>query len=276
VKTIAPAVRPVTSAAGFWLVQALALPACTQDRTPAGGGPAQGSAKATSPPSAHVQAPAASGPAHRTANKASAPPEATSNTARASLPLVATAETPLRLRLGNTWIPAARAARILHAGDSMVPLVGNYLRRAVWDDKRDYWIEARDSSTTRTWAQEGLLRKAMYQYDPQVVLITLGSNELFDPTPEDRAQDIRQLVRDTRNRPCLWIAPPLWKKDRGFIRVLKANLGHCLYFDTNQLDLPRMEDGRHPDWSGGYKWALGIWHALGGVAPIPKNSAKTK
>ncbi len=262
------------SAAGLALLQALALPACKQEQTAGGSGPAAASPASAASPSARVEASPPADPAHRTGDGGSLPLPAASSTATASLPFAATAQTPLRLRLGATWVPAARAARILHAGDSMVPLVGNYLRRAVWDDKRDYFIEARDSSTTRSWARDGLLRKAMYQYDPQVVLISLGSNELFDPTPEDRAEDIRQLIRETRSRPCMWISPPLWKKDRGFIRVLRANLGHCTYFDTTQLNLPRMEDGRHPDWSGGYKWAVGVWQALGGVAPIPKSSRK--
>lgn len=264
--------RFARSAVGLALAQALLLPACQRDRSSA---PTEAQTTATvSTPAEHALSPPGSGRAHlASGTMAPALPVASTITA-AILPVEATAQSPLRLRVGTNWIPAARAARILHAGDSMVPLVGNYLRRAVWDDHRDYWVEARDSSTTRTWAQEGLLRKVMYQYDPQVVLISLGSNELFDPTPEDRAADIRQLIQDVRARPCMWILPPLWKQDRGFIRVLKENLGHCTYFDTTQLDLPRMEDGRHPDWSGGYKWAVGVWRALGGVAPISKNTPK--
>jgi hypothetical protein len=181
-------------------------------------------------------------------------------------------DAPLLVRSEAGMVPAAQAERILHIGDSMVPLVANYLRPLVRADGRNYWVESRESSSTLSWASERLLQEAMYKFDPQVILISLGSNELFDPDPERRAPAIRQLVQDTRGRVCLWIGPPAWKKDRGFIRVLRANLGHCRYFDSLHLMLPRMEDGRHPNWTGGYRWASAVWRSLGGIDPVPTGS----
>jgi hypothetical protein len=177
--------------------------------------------------------------------------------------------TTLLLRSDGGFIPAARAERILHVGDSMAPLVGNYLRTLFNTEGRKYWVESIPSTSSLDWGSKRLLQDAMYRYDPQVVLISLGSNELFDPNPERRAGAIRQIVEDTRGRPCMWIGPPLWKKDTGFVRVLQANLGHCRYFDSSKLRLPRMEDGRHPSWSGGYAWASAVWRALGGTEPVP-------
>jgi hypothetical protein len=170
--------------------------------------------------------------------------------------------------------PAAEAERVLHVGDSMAPLVGNYLRSLYTQRGRNYWVETVVSSSTLDWAGKRLLQDAMYKYNPQVVVISLGSNELFDPNPKRRGAAVRQIVADTRGRPCLWIGPPLWKKDTGFVEVLKANLGHCRYFDSSKLDLPRMEDGRHPSWTGGYRWASAVWRVLGGTDAIPTGSKK--
>jgi hypothetical protein len=179
---------------------------------------------------------------------------------------------PLMIRTEAGLIPAAQAERVLHVGDSMVPLVANYLRQIYWADKRNYWVVSQESSTTLSWADDRLLQEAMYQYDPQVVLISLGSNELFVPDPARRAPAVRQLVKDTRGRPCMWISPPSWKKDTGILRVVRENLGHCRYFDSTDLDLPRMDDGRHPDWTGGYQWSKAVWQALGGTEPVPTST----
>ncbi len=170
---------------------------------------------------------------------------------------------------------AAKAARVLHVGDSMVPLVGNYLRPIFQARGDTYSIVSVTSTSTLDWGGEKrLLQKAMYKFNPQVVVISLGSNELFDPTPRRRARSIRQIVKDTRGRPCLWLGPPAWKKDLGFIDVLKNNLGHCRFLDSTRLKLPRMADGRHPNWTGGYRWASAAWKVLGGETPVPTGNRK--
>src|SRR5262245_28688022 len=206
----------------IWALALIAGASCSRETAP--GAPAQ----AQEPPPLPKSSVSAS----------SEPSPAPSSSARADLMV----ETDAGL------VHAANATRVLHVGDSMAPLVGNYLRPIFSSSGRKYWIETVVSSSTLDWGGKRLLQDAMYRYDPEVVLISLGSNELFDPNPERRAPAVRQIVEDTRHRPCLWIGPPLWKRDTGFIRVLKENLGHCRFFDSSKLDLPRMEDGRHPNW----------------------------
>lgn len=156
----------------------------------------------------------------------------------------------------------------------MVPLVGNYLRPIFQKDGRKYNIESVTSSSTLSWDNKRLLQDAMYKYDPDLILISLGSNELFDRNPGRRAPAIKRLVQDTRGRPCLWIGPPAWKEDYGFIEVLKQNLGHCRYLDSVALKLPRMADGRHPSWTGGYRWAVAVWKELGGTGEVPDGNPR--
>jgi hypothetical protein len=210
-------------------------------------------------------------------------PAASSSTARAAVTaadvaLAADAGTtgPLLLDTPVGPVPAARARRLLHVGDSMVPLVGNYLRPIVQARGGTYDIVSLDSTSTREWGgPKRILQDAMFRYDPEVILISLGSNELFDQAPQSRAESVRQIITDTRGRPCLWISPPAWKRDFGFLEMLRKNLGHCRYFDSTRLNLPRMPDGRHPDWTGGYRWASGVWKALGGTEEVPTGSGAT-
>jgi hypothetical protein len=230
--------------------------ACSHDSTP--GSSAQ---------AAELPAPSATPKAARSA--APAPADAAAATEPAEL------EAPLSLRTDAGTVGAASALRVLHVGDSMVPLVGNYLRPIFWRSKRDYWIESVTSSSTLEWGgDKRLLQAAMYKYNPDLILISLGSNELFDANPERRAPAIRQIVADTRGRACLWIGPPAWKRDFGFIDVLRKNLGTCRYLDSTKLRLPRMADGRHPDWTGGHAWASAVWRALGATDAVPTGSPR--
>jgi hypothetical protein len=177
-----------------------------------------------------------------------------------------------QIRREGGLVAAAEAERVLHVGDSMVPLVGNYLRKVVWAKGRKYYIQSVASSSSLDWGQKRWLQDAMYKYDPDLVLISLGSNELFDPNPARRTSAVQQLVDDTRGRTCMWIGPPLWKKDTGFVEVVKKNLGHCRWFDSTALSLPRMEDGRHPSWTGGWRWANSVWKTLGGIEQVPTDT----
>jgi hypothetical protein len=151
----------------------------------------------------------------------------------------------------------------------MVALVANYLRRMYRRRGATYTILGTESSTTLSWAADHGMQRAVEEHAPQVILISLGSNELFDPAPEGRAAAIRTVVAETGGRPCLWIGPPAWKRDRGFLAVLQANLGHCHYLDSLELKLPRGPDGKHPNWTGGYRWASRVWELLGGTEELP-------
>jgi hypothetical protein len=186
--------------------------------------------------------------------------------------ILASAETPVMVRTEGGLIPAAQAERILHIGDSMAPFVANYLKGFVKASGRKYWVDSEHSTTTLSWAQERRLQAAMYRYDPQVILISLGSNEVHDRTPERRAPAIRQIIKDTRGRACLWISPPVKKPDYPFLQVLRSNLGHCHYLDSSRVKMTRMEDGYHPTWTGGYRWASEVWRVLGGTEKVPTGS----
>jgi lysophospholipase L1-like esterase len=151
----------------------------------------------------------------------------------------------------------------------MVPLVGNYLKLLVEARGHRYVIESVHSSKTTTWAEDPKLETLLEKHDPDLVLISLGSNELFEKDVEPIAQATKKIVARLGGRACLWVGPPAWAKDAGFIATLKQNLPPCHYLDSIALDLPRAEDGRHPTWSGGHRWATAVWRALGGKELVP-------
>lgn len=185
------------------------------------------------------------------------------------MPAKASANGTLTVQREGQPVPAARASKVLHFGDSMVPLVGNYLRPRFQARGAHYEIASTSSSSTLSWAEGTLLRETLAKHDPELVLVSLGSNELyFVDDLAQRAQAIQTIVREIGDRACLWIGPPSWAKARGFLDMLEANLGRCSYFDSAKLPMDRQEDGRHPTWGASHRWANQVWQRLGGEGTL--------
>ena len=106
----------------------------------------------------------------------------------------------------------------------------------------------------------------MQNTQPDLVIINLGANEVENPDPEAHARHVRRIVKLIGDRPCVWVAPPLWHvKETGIIEVMKKNSAPCRFFDTNALvkePIPRQKDQVHPSEKGGAIWAEAFWRWL--------------
>ena len=146
--------------------------------------------------------------------------------------------------------------RIAMIGDSMVhnllPVVADYchqnghtLGAAIW------W-----GSTTTGWASSPKLSEVLYTHRPTMVLMVLGSSEVFgegvEPMVEKAVARIRKRLGD---RKLLWIGPPNWCPDTGVNNALARALGPGHYFRSAELELERETDGIHPTPQAGRVWA---------------------
>ncbi len=102
----------------------------------------------------------------------------------------------------------------------------------------------------------------MKRYDPDLVLITLGANDLFAKHPEVYAKHIEGIAKKVGDRDCFWIGPPAWKKDNGLIDVIREHASPCKFYDSTPLVLERRPDGIHPTEKGGEVWAAAFWSFL--------------
>jgi len=240
--------QPLVAAACTLVLAALTSLACSRDPE-------------SSPPRAESTTLAA--PAFTSRPPASAAPAATPPSAGPSANQAPNA--PLTLNRDGQPVPATHADSVLHVGDSMVPLVANYLRPQVEKQGGRYAIVSTSSSTTLSWAEGDQLTELLQKHEPELVLISLGSNELFfEDDLEQRGKAVRSIVERVGARACLWIGPPAWTKVRKFLDVLEENLGSCRYFDSAVLKMARQEDGRHPTWGASHAWAGKVWEQLGG------------
>ncbi len=159
-------------------------------------------------------------------------------------------------------LPALPAeTRVLHIGDSFAGALGRELNKALSVYGISGTTKFKRSTYIPTWASSKELGLYLHQYQPDLVLVTLGANELLVPDPTDRIRTIRKLVGRIGDRPCVWVGVPLWPGARDALpQVIRENAAPCRYLDSNELypDMPRAKDGIHPSISARAEWATRV------------------
>lgn len=158
----------------------------------------------------------------------------------------------------NTWV--------LHIGDSFVHAsLQQNLGPKVRASGAAYVVDATTATYTTTWANDPELDKWLARR-PSLVLVTLGANEVDMPTPSEHAGAIEQLVRKIAGAQasCVWITPPMWKKDSGILQVIHDHSSPCLFFDSDAVmggltPDERQPDHIHPNKRGGARWSEALW-----------------
>lgn len=151
-----------------------------------------------------------------------------------------------------------KGTKILHVGDSFAGALGLELNKALNAAGLKSRLEFETSTYIPTWAHSRKLPGLLSGFKPDLVLISLGANELENPEPEKRAGLIQKLVKSLGETPCVWIAPVLWDGAKSaLLDVIRANVGHCVYLDSNQLvkKMPRAADRIHPSMAARPDWA---------------------
>jgi hypothetical protein len=154
--------------------------------------------------------------------------------------------------------------KVLQIGDSFAAALGVELGKLLKHSGLRTSLETKTPSYIGDWAFGPVLRKAIADYNPDLVLITLGANEVEIPVPAQRVGPIQRLVKSLGDRPCVWILPPLWKPDTGVMQVIKDNASPCQVLDSSVLvpSLPRGPDRIHPSSEGRVQWAAAVFDWL--------------
>ncbi len=234
-----------------WLqLHLLPLAAACASAPPPSSAPADGEAVSAS---ATLASPAAEPPL------AAAPAPAEQNAFPPARPAVDSAPAPSS---APADLPAG--TKVLQVGDSFAAALGVELGKLLKHSGLRTTLETKTPSYIGDWAFGPVLRKAISDYNPDLVLITLGANEVEIPVPAQRVGPIQRLVKSLGGRPCVWILPPLWKQDTGVMQVIKDNASPCQVLDSSTLvpALPRGPDKIHPNSEGRVKWAAAVFEWL--------------
>jgi hypothetical protein len=154
-------------------------------------------------------------------------------------------------------LPLPQGTTVLHIGDSFAGALGVALNAELKANGVRGILYQHDASFIPTWAFDKKLPLYLAQFNPDLVLVTLGGNELEMFYPDRRAKLVRQIVDKLEGRPCVWITPPAWAKDTGVLAVIRANCAPCRYMDSNAIypDMPRGTDRIHPTFGARTEWA---------------------
>jgi hypothetical protein len=151
---------------------------------------------------------------------------------------------------------------VLHVGDSMADALGKDLKIELEALGIKNPLKYKEATYIPQWASKfdkmGF-RALLAQHNPDLVIITLGGNELAMPDPKERAEPIREMVKAVGDRPCLWVAAPLWPNatNTGLFEVIKVNCAPCLFVDTNaMIKLEVLQSDKvHPTLPERKRWA---------------------
>jgi lysophospholipase L1-like esterase len=154
--------------------------------------------------------------------------------------------------------PLPKDTKVLEIGDSFAGALGIDLDKDLKAAGLHGILRYKTSSYIPEWAYHRKLVQYVRQYKPDLVLITLGANEMRIQNPEQRVGAIRKLVSEAGGVPCVWVGVPIWNdKLNGLPRVIRENVAPCRYLDSTKLypDMPRMRDHIHPSMAARIVWA---------------------
>jgi lysophospholipase L1-like esterase len=156
--------------------------------------------------------------------------------------------------------PLPEGTVVLHVGSSTAGALGLDLKKELEARGIKCILRAKQSTYIPEWAGSKMgLRQMVSQYKPDLVIVSLGGNEVEINDPTRRIKPIKRLVEAIGDRPCVWVGTPRWKKlhHTGLMEVIRDNAAPCRFVDSDLLvpDLETLKDGVHPTMPERKRWA---------------------
>ena len=168
--------------------------------------------------------------------------------------------------------PVTDSITILFVGDSMLeglgPRMAAYAKHNGYNLINVIWY----SSTTEIWGRSTRLQDYVNEFKPDLVIVSLGANELFvRDIKEKRQQYVDNMLRQMQGTPYVWIGPPNWKPDTGINDMLQASCAPGSFYLSNGEHFDRAKDGAHPTRASASAWCDRVcrWIATKSAHPIP-------
>lgn len=152
--------------------------------------------------------------------------------------------------------------RVLLIGDSLAAGLHPHMKQLAREEGVEYQGSGRDGTRIDEWARDPWLRQTMATFEPTVVLVSLGTNDVA-LGPERQADDLDELLTTltAEGATVVWIGPPeLPFEADAMLSLLRREAPY--YFESEDYDIPRAPDGLHPTAAGYAGWAGSIWRWL--------------
>jgi len=154
----------------------------------------------------------------------------------------------------NQILQKTHKSKVILIGDSM----GQGLSWGFEKYAENYNIQfksfAKQSTTTKDWYHEANLEEEIKKFSPDIILISLGSNEFSGNNIVSKLNIMK--LKQKINQHCanlIWILPPI-EKAKEYNNIVKEIFTDKMVFDSNQIELPRGKDKIHPTRTGFFQW----------------------
>ena len=117
-----------------------------------------------------------------------------------------------------------------------------------------------NSATTYNYGYSSKVDNLIKQYQPSLIVIVLGLNELYARDLAKRSNAANLLRAKLGSTPYLWIGPANFMEDYGINKVYEQTATPERFFLSKNLSLPRGDDKRHPNHQGYKIWMEHIAH----------------
>lgn len=176
-----------------------------------------------------------------------------------------------------------KGMRVLLIGDSLAVGMAPHFAALAKEAGVDFKAMATVGTRIDQWASNADLKKILESFQPELVLVSLGTNDEYmqgaDVVQKQQAQ-LEKLLALLTQWPrshdyglgpdhIVWIGPPTLPKppSPGIPKMIQDAAGSVLaprfyYFHSEKLSMPRGPDGIHPNVRGYAGWAGAVWHWL--------------
>jgi lysophospholipase L1-like esterase len=176
-----------------------------------------------------------------------------------------------------------KGMRVLLIGDSLAVGMAPFFATMAKEAGVDFKAMATVGTRIDQWAANADLKNLLEAFQPELVLVSLGTNDSFmqgaDAVSKQQAQLEKLLAlltqwprsRDYGLGPdnVVWIGPPTLPNppNPGMAKMIQDAAGSALsprfyYFHSEKLSMPRGPDNLHPTARGYAGWAGAVWHWL--------------
>lgn len=162
------------------------------------------------------------------------------------------ADTSANLKLG---IPDSSQQRILFIGDSQAGGLASVLNDYCFENGHKLvatftWY----SATIFNFGYSNKVDELIKKYQPTLIMIVLGLNEMYAKDLVKRTSAANLLKAKIGSIPYLWIGPANYMEDFGINKVYEQTASPSRYVLSNNLNLPKAGDKRHPNRDGYRIW----------------------
>jgi len=174
-----------------------------------------------------------------------------------------------------------RGMRVLLVGDSLAVGMAPYFGALAKEAGVEFKSLATSGTTIEQWSKSAELANLLNAFQPQMVLVSLGTNDSVSKAAGvvertrvalDRLLTLltgwKRADGATGPENVVWIGPPKLPVNLNpeIAKMLQDAAGlvapRFSYYHSERLDLPRGPDGLHPTARGYAGWAGAIWHWL--------------